>query len=112
MIRDIEMVGGRIDKVYYSTGGDLSDPKRKPNLGLLDCIKVDYSSFNPAHACLVGNRDTDMQFAKDACITGIHYTDNGQEETLPFNLAQWRIHNWGEFGNTMHKIISKKCGSQ
>lgn len=104
MLFKIAEAKGRIDKVYYSVGFDMTDCERKPNIGLLEKLKADYPEFDPRHAIMVGNRDTDMQFAKNANILGIHYTNNETEEVLPKNLASWQILNWGEFEHLIQKI--------
>ena len=105
MLYKIEKANGHVDAVYYSVGFDMSDPERKPNVGLLEKLKVDYPTFDPKHAIMIGNRDTDMLFAKSSNITGIHYTNNGSENQLPVELAPWKMHNWAQFDKLMREIM-------
>lgn len=110
MLNEIAAANGQVDKVYYSTGIDMSDLERKPNIGLLDRLTVDYPEFDPRYAVMVGNRATDMQFAKSSEITGVHYTNNGTEYALPSELTTWSIRNWSEFETLMSKILQKNQG--
>ena len=108
MLHKIAKADGHVDSVYYSVGRDMSDPERKPNLGLLEKLKVDYPTFDPSHAIMIGNRGSDMLFAKLGNITGIHYTDNGSEDELPIGLAPWKMANWGQFDGLIREIIKNE----
>ena len=111
MLYEIANANGHIDSVYYSIGRDLSDPERKPNIGLLSKLKADYPTFDPNHAIMIGNRETDMQFAKIGNITGIHYTNDGSEDELPVGLARWQMANWGQFDGLMREIMKVELNS-
>ena len=97
MIEAIGEAGAIIDKVYFSTGIDNSDPRRKPGTAMIDEIQFDYPSFNAKNTVMLGNRHSDMEFAKKSMITSIHYTNNNTEIEVSSSLADWRLRNWNEF---------------
>ena len=68
MISEIEAVGGRIDKVYYSDGVSDEDLTRKPNVGMWQQICLDYPDINVATTLMIGDGDCDMAFAHNCGI--------------------------------------------
>ena len=71
MISEIEKYGGHIDKIYYCSALSDNDIRRKPNIGMFDDILRDYPDVRPENTLMVGDSDTDMQFAKNCGISGI-----------------------------------------
>jgi len=63
MIRAIEKAGGRIDKIYLSTGLDSKDDMRKPNIGMALLMKQDFPDLVFENAIVVGDSNSDMAFA-------------------------------------------------
>lgn len=104
MIEAVQDAGAQIDKVYYSSGFNESDPERKPGTGMIDLIQADYPEFRSHNAYMVGNRVTDMEFAKKGLITSIHYTNNNAEDELGFDLVDWRLDNWSCFEELISKL--------
>jgi D-glycero-D-manno-heptose 1,7-bisphosphate phosphatase len=104
MIADIELVGGRVNKVYSATGLSDLDFMRKPNTGMMDQIKKDFPDFLPELAIMVGNRQSDMRFAKRCGICAVHYTENNTEEKISSNLWDFSITDWFNFN---YKILNK-----
>ena len=71
MLAQVEAAGGHIDKIYFSTGMDESDPRRKPNNGMyLDALE-DYPMIDPQRSLMVGDKPTDMEFAANCGLTGV-----------------------------------------
>lgn len=71
MVSRIEAAGGHIDKIYFCTGMDESDPRRKPNNGMfLDALE-DFPQIDPARSLMVGDKPTDMEFAARCRLTGV-----------------------------------------
>ena len=71
MLTRIEAAGGHIDKIYFSTGLDESDPRRKPNNGMyLDALE-DFPMIDPQRSLMVGDKPTDMEFAANCGLTGV-----------------------------------------
>lgn len=71
MIAEIEAHGGRIDKVYYCTALTEEDNRRKPGIGMFLDILRDYPDVKPETCLMIGDSDSDMEFAKNCGIKGI-----------------------------------------
>lgn len=97
MISEIEMVGGRVNKVFSATGVSDLDPMRKPNTGMMDQINKYFPNFKPNQAIMVGNRQSDMKFAKRCGICAVHYTEHATEEKIPPSLWDFSIPDWFDF---------------
>lgn len=101
MIINAGTYGLIIEKVYFATGFASIDPRRKPNSGMLYDIMKDFPCFRNNLACMVGNRTSDMQFAKSAGITSIHYTNRGVEKSICPALVDVVMNDWYDFDNIM-----------
>ncbi len=71
MVSEIEAVGGRIDRIYYCTSLTEEDIRRKPGRGMFDDILSDYPDVTLEHCLMVGDAESDMQFANNCGIKGI-----------------------------------------
>jgi histidinol-phosphate phosphatase family protein len=71
MIQEIETHGGRIDKIYYCTALTDADPNRKPNIGMALQAKNDFPDIDFSKSVMIGDSESDMQFAKNAGMKGI-----------------------------------------
>lgn len=71
MCQEIELVGGRIDHIYYCTSLTEEDPRRKPGIGMFLDILRDHPDINPITTLMIGDSDSDMQFAQNCGIRGI-----------------------------------------
>lgn len=71
MLAEIERAGGAIEKIYYCTALTEADPRRKPGTGMWQDILRDYPDVDASTTVMVGDADTDMQFAANCGIKGI-----------------------------------------
>lgn len=71
MCKEIENMGGRIDKIYYCTSVDPDDKNRKPNPGMAFLAMKDFPDIDLSRSVMVGDSDSDMEFARKAGIFGI-----------------------------------------
>lgn len=71
MQSSVTSAGGHIDKIYVSLGLDESDPTRKPNTGLFDKALRDFPDMDLSRCFMVGDKPSDMEFARRAGLTGI-----------------------------------------
>ena len=71
MLAQVEAAGGHIDKIYFSTGMDESDPLRKPNPGMYFAAREDFPLIDPERSLMVGDKPTDMAFAANCGLTGV-----------------------------------------
>ena len=68
MLAEIKTVGGRIDRIYYSTGIDDFDYYRKPNIGMWEQIQKDFPDVEAEKTLMIGDSDCDMVFAQNCGI--------------------------------------------
>src|SRR5689334_21054490 len=54
LVTDVEAIGGRIHKIYYSTSIDDAHPNRKPNPGLFYEAQRDFPDITPDKSIMVG----------------------------------------------------------
>ena len=87
MIEEIECSGGRLDKIYYSTTTDNTDPRRKPNSGMAFEAKKDNPVINLTNAIIIGNNLSDMQFGKGAGMHTILLNTTSDAVKLPHPLV-------------------------
>ena len=71
MLAQVEAAGGHIDKIYFSTGMDESDPRRKPNPGMFLDAQEDFPMIDPERSLMVGDKPTDMEFAARCGLPGV-----------------------------------------
>lgn len=71
MVEEIELRGGRIDKIYYCTALTEEDNRRKPGNGMFLDILKDYPNVNPNTCLMIGDSESDMEFAKNCGIKGM-----------------------------------------
>lgn len=67
----IEDHGGRIDKIYECTSLEESNHFRKPNIGMYEQACKDFQDISPDTSLMLGDADSDMQFAANCGIGGI-----------------------------------------
>ncbi len=66
MVAEIELHGGRIDKVYYCTDTNNDSTNRKPNIGMALQAKADYTDIDFSKSVMVGDSQSDMEFGRKA----------------------------------------------
>jgi len=72
LIKKISEEGGKIDAIYYC--GDLkekNDNCRKPGIKMAIRAKQDFPEINFGSSIMIGDTRSDMEFAKNAGMTGI-----------------------------------------
>jgi histidinol-phosphate phosphatase family protein len=80
MIREIELHGGRIDRIYYCTALSDTDPNRKPNIGMALQAKLDFPDIDFGKSIMIGDSDCDLLFANNAGFKGYLFNYNLYEE--------------------------------
>ena len=65
MQRQVALLGGRIDKVYFCPDLESSSPNRKPNAGMAFMAKQDFPEIDFTKTIMVGNNFSDMEFGKN-----------------------------------------------
>lgn len=64
MITEIEVAGGRIDRIYFCTDVATDSPNRKPNTGMALQAKKDFFDIDFSKSVMVGNNFSDMEFGR------------------------------------------------
>ena len=70
MCEEIARHGGRVDKIYYCTSLSGADPRRKPGPGMFDDILRDFPDVRRESCLMLGDVESDMQFAANCSISG------------------------------------------
>ena len=83
MQKQIEMTGGRIDKVYYCCSTDDKHPERKPNPGMFLKAKKDLPSIDFSKSIMVGNKPSDMSAGRNAGMYTIFIKSTNLGQPLP-----------------------------
>lgn len=71
MCADISIHGGRIDKIYYCTALIENNNRRKPSNGMFLEICHDYPDVQPDRCLMIGDSESDMEFARNCRVKGI-----------------------------------------
>ncbi|HVG42603.1 MAG TPA: HAD-IIIA family hydrolase, partial [Chitinophagaceae bacterium] len=83
MQKEVEGVGGHIDKIYYCTDVDDKHFNRKPNPGMaLQAVK-DNPQIDLSKAIMVGNKPSDMRFGKAAGMYTVFLETTTPEMPFP-----------------------------
>ncbi|MDP1803522.1 MAG: HAD family hydrolase [Bacteroidota bacterium] len=81
MIYEINYLGGRIDKVYFSPYLDSENhPTRKPNIGMALQAKKDFPEIDFSKSIIVGDSLSDMEFGKKAGMRTIFISDEKKKD--------------------------------
>lgn len=83
MQREVEVVGGRIDRIYYCTEKDDHYFFRKPNPGMAFLAKKDFPDIDFKRSVMVGNKPGDMKFGKAAGMHTVFITSTNPAPPLP-----------------------------
>lgn len=104
MLKGIGEGNGRIDKIYFCTDLEDSSPNRKPNPGMAFQAKSDFPAIDFSKSIMVGNKLSDMQFAKSAGIsTTVFLPTTNPETAFPHPLIDLRFNNLMELAEALTK---------
>lgn len=73
MIEKINSEGGHIDNIYYCTAVSNDDGRRKPSTGMFLEILQDYPEVDRNRTLMIGDSDSDEQFAVNCGIRFIKF---------------------------------------
>jgi D-glycero-alpha-D-manno-heptose 1-phosphate guanylyltransferase len=81
MTKEIEIVGGRIDKVYYCPALSKNDPKsRKPNTGMGYEAQDDFPQIDFTKSIIIGDSISDIQFGNRLGMTTVFVETKTEKE--------------------------------
>lgn len=88
MLYEINYLGGRIDKVYFSPYlSSQNHPTRKPGIGMALAAKNDFPQIDFTKSVIVGDSMSDMAFGRNAGMKTVFISEEQkQDETIDFNF--------------------------
>jgi histidinol-phosphate phosphatase family protein len=95
--------GGRIDAIYYCADDDNASPNRKPNPGMAYKAASDFPSINLEKTFMVGNRMSDMKFARNAGVKSVFVATTHPEVVLPNESIDYRFEDLLHFAKSLTK---------
>lgn len=101
MQREVEIVGGRIDKIYACTDLDDESPMRKPNHGMALQAKKDFPAIDFSKSVMVGNKPGDMRFGRAAGMFTIFVATTNPEVPFPHPDIDLRFDSLFHFASTL-----------
>jgi histidinol phosphatase-like enzyme len=72
---DYEEIGGRIDRIYFSTAVDDSDPMRKPNPGMALKAAEEFPDVKLDRSLMIGDQPSDRFLYVEFCYSAAFLTD-------------------------------------
>lgn len=83
MEREVQIVGGKIDKIYYCTDKNDHSFFRKPNPGMAFHAKNDFPDIDFSKSIMVGNKPGDMKFGRSAGMFTVFVKTTNPHQTIP-----------------------------
>ena len=83
MSREVNGVGGKIDKIYYCTDKNDRCFNRKPNPGMALQAKKDFPAIEFHKSIMVGNKLSDMKFGRNAGMYTVFLTTTNPNTPFP-----------------------------
>jgi histidinol-phosphate phosphatase family protein len=103
MRKEIELAGGRIDKIYFSADLDDTSPNRKPNPGMALQAQEDFPQVDFSKSIMAGNKPGDMQFARNAGMHAVFIASTNPEIVFPDEHIDARFNSLLEFAGALTK---------
>ena len=83
MQREVEIVNGKIDKIYYCTEKDDKCFNRKPNPGMALQAREDFPDIDFSKTIMVGNKPSDMKFGRAAGVYTVFVRTTNPDQSYP-----------------------------
>jgi D-glycero-alpha-D-manno-heptose 1-phosphate guanylyltransferase len=101
MQREVEIVGGKIDKIYYCTNKDDLCFYRKPNPGMAYQAKSDFPEIDLSKSIMVGNKPSDMRFGRSAGMFTVYVATTNPDQPFPHKDIDLRFDSLYDFALTL-----------
>ncbi len=102
MLAEITKQQGRIDKIYFCADLDNTSPNRKPNPGMALQAQKDFSQIDFKKSIMVGNKLSDMQFARNAGMHSVFIASTNPDTAFPHEHIDARFNSLLEFAQAIH----------
>jgi len=83
MQREVEIVEGKIDRIYYCTEKDDTSFRRKPNPGMAFQAKSEFPDIDFQKSIMVGNKPSDMRFGRAAGMFTVFVRTTNPQQAFP-----------------------------
>jgi D-glycero-alpha-D-manno-heptose 1-phosphate guanylyltransferase len=83
MQREVEIVNGKIDRIYYCTEKDDKCFNRKPNPGMALQALKDFPDIDLTKSIMVGNKPSDMKFGRAAGMFTVFVKTTNPDQSFP-----------------------------
>jgi D-glycero-alpha-D-manno-heptose 1-phosphate guanylyltransferase len=83
MQREVEIVGGKIDRIYYCTEREDKCFFRKPNPGMALKALNDFPGIDFSKSIMVGNKPSDMKFGRAAGMYTVFVKTTNPDQEFP-----------------------------
>lgn len=101
MIEKIVLAGGRVDGIYFCTSLDDTNECRKPNPGMAFRAFEEHSDIDPARTIMIGNKPSDMRFARNAGILSVFLATTNPEIAFPHPDIDWKFASLTELADRL-----------
>ncbi len=83
LLKTIDLLDGRIDKIYYCTDKpDSKSPNRKPETGMAMQAKSDFPEIDFSKSVMVGDSNSDMDFGKRLGMTLVFIEGKNEDPSV------------------------------
>jgi histidinol-phosphate phosphatase family protein len=101
MQREVEIVGGRIDRIYACTDLDDESPMRKPSPGMALEAQKDFPDIDFTKSIMVGNKPSDMRFGRSAGMFTVYVATTNPETSFPHQDIDLRFDSLAHFAASL-----------
>ena len=102
MKSQVEEAGGKIDAIYHAPQLALKNSiMRKPNIGMALKAQVDFPEIQFDKSVMVGDTESDMQFAKSANMLPV-FIDEYSDKDYP----EFKLKSLAEFAEMLNEVIA------
>ncbi len=101
MLSEINSNGGKIDNIYYCTSTEKNNFFRKPNPGMAILAKTNFPEIDLSKSIMVGNKPTDMLFARNAGMFAVFVATTNPAVPFPNADIDLRFNSLLEFAKAL-----------
>lgn len=101
MEREVGIVGGKIDKIYYCIDKEDKSFFRKPNPGMAFHAQTDFPDIDFSKSIMVGNKPGDMKFGRSAGMFTVFVKTTNPDQPLPHPNIDLAFDSLYDFANAL-----------
>jgi len=101
MQREVEIVNGKIDKIYYCIEKDDKYFHRKPNPGIALQALHDFPDIDLSKSIMVGNKPSDMKFGRAAGMFTVFVKTTNPDQPFPHRDIDLAFNSLFDFASAL-----------